>query len=263
RAARRATRVYATDEAMLHLKHAREAAEGLEDRAHLLDIDIQIGELCSIRGEYPQGIQALERALSMQPDARQAAVIHGEIGNLYTQMSDARGLQHLEIALAGLDPVTQAGRRAEALSRVGRFHHYQAEHRKSIEYYEQARAIAEPLEDVEALTWIYGYFAGAYQHLSRYQDSMGWARRAIVVGERKQNPFALSLGNEFMAEDLTVVSRFDEAMDYVRRNVEMARRMGSLDRLAWTTVPRCSVLHCTGALSEALEECDLGIELTE
>ena len=261
RAARRAMAVMATGEALTHLHRARDAAEALEDRERLMKIDEQLAEILSIRGEHAAGIQALERALAAGPTPAHAAEIHELIGELYTHISDPRAIQHLEIALAGLDPKTQAARRARALSSVGRLHHYKAEHRKAIEYYEQAREIAEPLDDVTALAWIYAYLAGGYQHLSLYRESMEWAKRCIALGERHKNPFVLALGNEFMAEDLSITTRIPESFEYIKKNVELARRIGSLDRLAWTCVPGSDNKLNLGDLPGAIEECERGIDL--
>jgi tRNA A-37 threonylcarbamoyl transferase component Bud32/tetratricopeptide (TPR) repeat protein len=263
RAARRAMKMVATDEALGHLRRARDSAEALEDRERLMEIDESIGDLYGMRGEFGLGIQAYERVLAAKPDPARRAIILGQIGELYTQWSDPRAMEYLNAALEALDPATQPAPRAKALAMIGRHYHYRAEHRKSIEYYEQARALAEPIDDPMALCFIYAYLAGAYQHMAKFPQSMEWAQRCIALGERHQNALITSFGNEFMAEDLGIISRLDESMGYVKKNIELARRIGSLDRMAWTALPAAFAHYMRGDLDKALAESDRGIELME
>jgi tetratricopeptide (TPR) repeat protein len=261
RAARRARGVIATEEALGHLRRARDSAEALEDRERLIEIDQSIGDLYSIRGEYAPGVEAYERALAAGPPPALRAVLLGQIGELYTRWSDPRAMEILNAALEALDPATQAAARAQALAMIGRLHHYRGEHSRAIEHYEQARVLAEPVDEPVSLAYIYAYFAGAYQHMARFQESMQWAKRCIALGERHRNALVTSLGNEFMAEDLAITSHFDESMEYVRKNIEIARRIGSLDRMAWTAIPAAAVSQGRGDLEQALAESDRGIEL--
>jgi eukaryotic-like serine/threonine-protein kinase len=261
RAADRAMMVFATTEALTHLRRARECADALSRHDRLIEIDERIGDVCNIRGEFTAATDAFERVLAGDAAAATRSRMRAKIGDVLTRLSDPRAMDILDAALAELDPASQANERAQVLGNIGRLHHYKGQHRTAIEFLKRGLAEAEPLDDPDTLTTIYGYLAGAYQHLPRLEESMAWARRSIDMGERLHNPVAIATGNEFMAEDLSFVGRSLEALDYAERNRALAKRIGSVDRLSWTALPIAIVRYNYGELHRALEEAQVGLDL--
>ena len=162
--------------------------------------------------------------------------------------------QLLQEAVAELDPAAQANALAHALALIGRYHHYRAEPRKALEYLERALSLALPQDDAVTLTDIYGYLAGAHQHLVQLDESDRFARAAIALGERKDFPSATALGSEFLAENAHGRGRWDDALRYALRDRDEGRKIGSLARVAWSGFPRTAALHATGRLAEARAE---------
>lgn len=259
RAAGRAVKVFATEEAILHLSRARECADSLSRPEAARDIDERLGDLLRLRGEFAEALKAYERALATGPEREKYARLRLRLGETYIALSDDRAMGHLNAALEELDAGTQAHLRGQAWAMIGRHHHYNAEHARAVETLERAVAEAESSAEPEDLAFIYGYMAGAYQHLARFTESMAWARRSIELGEQRGNLTAIALGNEFMAEDLCVMGRYAEARDYATKNLELARRMGSLDREAWVYQPLATCAHGFGEMQRAIDATDQGL----
>ena len=133
---------------------------------------------------------------------------------------------------------------------MGRYYHYRTEHRKSIEFLERARHLAEPLEDAGTLGAIYSFLAGAHQHLLTYDESDDWSRISIAFGERKKFPHAIANGYEFLAENARAVDigvrRLPTPSAIESSAQEWFARTGSLGRF-----PTVQALHGKGDLLAA------------
>jgi tetratricopeptide (TPR) repeat protein len=252
-AAERSSRMYAHEEALRFYDSARECAEELESRDDLRKIYEAVGNLHVFRGEPHVAVANYERALAFASTPEQRAVLHAHIGAAYTQVGDARGLDHLHASLEGLDHAGLVLEKANTLANIGRYHHYRAEHAKAVEFLQQARAIAEPVDDPWVLAHIYAYLAGAYQHMARYTESLEWARRCIAYGERSGFPIAVAMGNEFVAEDCIPLGRLTEALEAAERDRSEGERIGSQDRITWAMFCRGWTLFFMGDLPAADE----------
>jgi class 3 adenylate cyclase len=263
RAAEKAARLFAHDEALSHFgrAHACAAALNLSDR--LAAIEEAVGDVHLRRGDFDLAVASCQTALARALPADRQAALRFKIGRVYGQFADQRGLPFLHAALEELSPDTQRRELAEATAFVGRYHHYAAQHRQAIEVVERARRLAEPLDDAETLTPIYAYLAGAHQHLARFHESMEWARRCLALGERADHAPALALGHEFLAEDLAYLGRWEESLACSARSRDVSARIGAQARLAWAEHNRATALYGKGALAEAARASRLALPLAE
>ncbi len=252
-AARKTERLFAHDDALHYYEHARECAQALDQPDQLAAIDEGIADVYVERGEHPIAIEQYERALILTSDGEKRAALKSKIGSAYGQIGDARGLEFLQEALNELNPKTQQIQLAMTTALIGRYHHYRLEHSRAIEFLERAREIAEPLDDGPTLTLIYGYLAGAFQHLARFEQSMEWARRSIAYGESKNYPPAIATGYEFLAEDSFAMGYWKDAIAFAERDRQVGEKTGALDRIAWAEWSRSGGLAGLGQLSSALE----------
>ena len=181
-AAANARRIFAHDEALKYLEQARESAEALQRDDDLAAVDEQAGDVHDSRGTIPLAIERYAQALSRTHDPAARAALKVKVGTAYVPTGDPRGLALLTEAAAELDPATQTNTLAHAIALIGRYHHYRAEPHKALEYLERAIALALPQDDVATLTDVYGYLAGAHQHLIQYGESDRYARLCIALG---------------------------------------------------------------------------------
>jgi tetratricopeptide (TPR) repeat protein len=190
-------------------------------------------------------------------------VLKAKIGRVYGQFGSARGLPYLQEALAELDPMTQPNHVAEVAAVLGRYQHYAGRHGPAIELLERARAIAEPLDDPDTVSGIYGSLAGAYQHLLRLDDSLGWARRCIAYGEKKSYLPAVIRGHMFVAQNSTWLGQWTEALAAAAHQAELASRTGAEHRAAWAEHDRAVALYYSGDVAGAATAAREALRLAE
>ncbi|HJW91540.1 MAG TPA: AAA family ATPase, partial [Anaerolineales bacterium] len=263
RAARHAQQVYASDEALLYYRSAVECASGLNLDDQLVDIYCDIGDVYASIGLFSPSVDNFQRALDLATSTQVRAVLKSRIGAAYTAVGDLRGLEFLQTAERELDPQSQKSDLASNLMMQGRFYHYQARHAASIEYLQRARALAEDLNQINTIGQVYGYLAGAYQHLAQLDESMRWARASIELGERTNNPTAIATGIEFLAEDYSILSQWSQSLEYAERDREMGEQYGFQDRIAWAFLPRSFSHHGMGQLVLARQDARQGLALAE
>jgi class 3 adenylate cyclase/tetratricopeptide (TPR) repeat protein len=263
RAAAAAETVFAHDEALAYLEQARESAEALQRDDDIARIDERMGDIHVARGSVLPAIECYERALQAASSARARAALKLKVGNAFVPIGDPRGLVRLEEALAELDPLTQPAEVAFATALIGRYHHYGARHGKAIEFLERARDLAEPLADPTTIGNIYPYLAGAHQHVLAYAHSDHWANTAIELGRRHDRPEWIANGYEFLAENAASRGHWDDAIRYAALDEANGRKIGSLARVAWATLPRAQSLWGRGELEAACDALRTGLAASE
>ncbi|HZQ08556.1 MAG TPA: AAA family ATPase [Anaerolineae bacterium] len=263
RAADSAARVFAHDDARRFLDQAREAAEALNQPETLAQIEERRGDLYRAQGLMTDAIASYERALKRIAEGERRAILHVKIGEVYANIGDPRGLDYLQCALKELDPETNRLEYAQALAHLGRYHHYRTEHARAIQFLQQARALAEPLDDASTLTRIYTYLAGAYQHILEFDTSNEWARASMALGERHNSPGSIALGYEFLSENGFNRGHWQTALEYGERNHQIGEKIGALDRMGWADFSCATALYGMGELAKAREIANEGIELAE
>ena len=255
--------VYAHAEALRALEQARACATRMGWTEQLAAVYELMGDVYFIRGPMDAAVESYRRALELAgADPARAALLQSKIGRGYVAVGDARGLAPLHTALDALDDAQQ-GERALALAALGRYYHLRAEHERAIDYLERAWKLAEPLDNVPALGDIYGFLAGAYQHLLRFEDSMAWALAGIALGERTGYPMAMAAGYEYLAENAVNLGQWREALDYAAAGRAIAERIDSHTRRGWAEWGRAMALHNLGRLSAAVEAALAGYHQAE
>ena len=262
-AAEQAESLFAHEEALRHYERARACAEDLNLADQLAAIDEGIGDVYFRRGPFDRAVESYQRASASTANPDSRAALKFKIGRVYAQFSDQRGLEFLDTALAELNSSTQRKERAQATALLGRYQHYNGHHGTAIQLLEEALRLAEPLDDAETFKIIYQFLAGACYHMGRPEVSMEWARRCVELGERAQDPFGVAIGFEFLAENLNLLGKWREALDFSAREYEIAKQIGSEIRLAWVEFNRTSALHGRGELSAAAASARAGLTFAE
>jgi serine/threonine protein kinase/tetratricopeptide (TPR) repeat protein len=236
-----AEKIFAFEEAIAAYGRALECAESLGLQNELIALEEKIGNLSSVSGNQIAAFEHFERALTIAQDPLQRARLQCEAASALVINGDARGVELLHEALTVLDPGANPIETANALMVEGRFHHLAGRHRKAAELIEKAAALAEPRTEgtlsvfhASTLSTLYPYLAGAYQHMGRFADSNRWSQRAIEFGRKYQVPFAEALGNEFFGENSVHTGEWRKGLEYAGRERELATRLHSRERLAWT-----------------------------
>jgi predicted ATPase len=232
-AAEGARKLYAWDEALQFLATARECALGLDQPDEVARLDALIAATYGDEGQFRDAIAAYQRALEATTEPRQRARLKIQLGDMYTMIGDAQALAILTETIAELDPQTQRLELASAQAQLARHWHYAAQFTRAIELLDQARPVLEEIGDLHMLTRTLAHYAGAYQHLARFEESNAWADRLIQLGESRGYTFAAAVGHEYLAENANNCGRFERARDHGQLDRQLGERIGSLDRIGW------------------------------
>lgn len=262
-AARQAARIYAHDEALLYYARAAECAEGLGRPEQQAAIEEAAGDLYHRVGPFERAIEYYQRALERLDSPARRAELGAKIGATYTNIGDERGAAYLRANLETLDPLTQVEARARVLGMLGRFHHYHGQPEQAILYLEEARQLAEPLDNPDLVTDIYAYLTGAFQWSNDFDASNEWARRTLDYGRRHNFPHAMALGYEFLAENAFNTGQWRVALENAARDAEIGEKIGSHDRVGWSTLSCAYAYQGLGELSLSLAAANRGVELAQ
>jgi tetratricopeptide (TPR) repeat protein len=212
-----------------------------------------------------------ERALELTEDPLVRARLQSEVANSLVATGDPRGLEYVRQALSVLDPETNPMETAHVLGIEGRFHHLAGHHEKAAELLKRAAELVESEARAKTISTfaaatiptVFSWLAGAYEHLALFYDADVWAKRALDFGTAQNILFAQALGNEFLGEHAFNRGDHEAALQYAMREREIAAKLHSRERRAWTYLVTSMSYWYGGDWVHAEEEFREGIALSE
>ena len=240
-AAAEAIHVFAFDEAIAAYGRARDCAEALGLTEEQLEQEEAIGKAFMLHGDTILAAEHFERALELATDPATRVRLQCQAAASLVTIGDPRGNEYLQQALQVLDPTVDPLETANALSTEARFHHLAGRHKKAIELLLRACELVAPTAEGDSVSTfaapmiaqVYAYLAGAYQHYGLYTEADRWARRALEFGARHKILFAQATGYEFLGEDSVLTGNYEAGLEYAEREIEIANKLHSRERLAW------------------------------
>lgn len=269
-AATEAERIFAYDEAIAAYGHALECAEslGLEDEQ--LALEEATGNAAMASGDTLRAIEHFDRALQMARDPMDRVRIQCQAASSLVTTGDQRGLEYVQEALTVLDPTTHPMETANAMAIEGRFNHLAGRQHEAIEMLERAAALGTPEAEkrmtpfaASTMAMLLGFLAGSYQHMGRYADGNVWAWRAVEFGKTHGAPIAQALGYEFLGENAVGQGAWNEALEYAGYEREIAAKLHSRERQAWTYMVTSLCYVSLGQTEVAERELREGMALAE
>jgi tetratricopeptide (TPR) repeat protein/tRNA A37 threonylcarbamoyladenosine biosynthesis protein TsaE len=270
-AAHEAERVFAFDEAIAAYTRARDCAEALGLVDEQLAQDEAIGKAYMLHGETVLAGEHFERALALATEPAVRARLQLQAAASLVATGNQRGVEYVRQALEVLDPQLNPLETANALSIEGRFHHLAGRHRKALELLLRAVDLVEPTAAGETvssfaapmISQIYAFTAGAHQHFGLFADADRWAQHSLEFGKRHEILFAQAAGHEFAGEDAVHAGNFEFGLECAAKELEIANRMQSRERRAWTHFYAAQCYMHLDRLNEAEREFVDGVALAE
>jgi serine/threonine protein kinase/tetratricopeptide (TPR) repeat protein len=269
-AAIEAENIFAYDEAINAYCRAIECAESLGLKDEQLLLEEATGNAALASGDTLRATAHFDRALALAHEPRERARIQCQAASSLVTNGDPRGLDYVHQALEVLDAVKDPLETANALAIEGRFQHLAGRHREALELLEKAIAIASPAVEKEVtpfgaatLSTIFGFLAGAHQHLGRFADGNVWAQQAVDFGTSHNIPLAQAMGYEFLGENCMNAGDYNQALIYATREREIAARLHSRERHAWTYLVTSLSYMSLGQPEPAEQEFREGMALAE
>jgi ATP/maltotriose-dependent transcriptional regulator MalT len=160
---------------------------------------------------------------------------------------------------------------ARALAIEGRFNHLAGRSDKAITLLKQAAELVSAVLEQDTLTAfaamtisdVYAFIAGAYQHLGRFADGNVWAWRAVEFGKKHNVLLAQALGYEFLGENTVNQGDWQKSLEYAALEREIAARLHSRERQAWTYLVTSLSYMTSGDLVRAERELKEGLAPAE
>ena len=258
-----AAKVFAYTDSIRLYERARECVEALGRHDQLPEIDATMGHVATLMGEPLVAAEFYERALAATEDKAEALKLKCKIGEAYVLIGDTRALGFVEEVKAALDREAQPVEFARVMMIEGRFHHYHGRSREAATRLHQALEPAENSGDTTLLGWILGYLAGAYQHLTEFEESNRWAQRAIDLGLEMDSPGVEAIGHEFKMENAFMRGRWEECFEHADRHRILAEKSSSFDRMAWNCVGPTFARLGMGELERSIAAADAGLDLAD
>jgi tetratricopeptide (TPR) repeat protein len=268
RAGAEAERLFAYDEAIDAYARAIECAQTLSRDDEECTLEEAIGRVRLITGNIIPALENFERALSLTRDPGARARLQALAANSFVTLGDPRGLEYARAALEVLDPATQPFETAYTIGIQARFHHLAGRHSEAARLLQGAVECAEAAIGPDLTSFqganvaqLYAYLSGAYQHLALFDEADRWARRCIVFGRTHNVPLAEAVGYEFLGENAVGSGKWREGLEYAEREREVADRIHSRERWAWSCLYAGDCARLLGERERAERDYEAGIEL--
>lgn len=269
-AAVEAEKIFAYDETVAAYARALECAESLGLKDEQLLLEEAMGNASLASGDTLRATVHFDRALALAHDPQVRVRIQCQAASSLVTTGNQRGLDYVHEALQVLDPETSPMETANALAIEGRFQHLAGRHHEAIALLEKAVALAEPAFEKETnpfgaatISTTFGFLAGGHQHLGRFSDGNVWAWRSVEFGKTHGVPLAQALGYEFLGENSVNAGDWQKALEYASLEREIAARLHSRERQAWTYLVTALSYYLSGDLSTAERELREGMALAE
>ena len=270
-AAAEAERVFAFDEAIAAYGRALDCAEALGSVAEQLALEESLGKVYMLHGETALAGEHFEHALQHAEDPATRARLQCQAAASLVTIGDPRGIEYVRQALEVLDPETSPLETANALSTEARFHHLAGRHGQARELLLRAAELVKETAESESVSsfaapmiaQVYAYLAGVHQHYGLFEDADGWARQAVAFGTKHNVLFAQAAGTEFLGEDAVHQGDYEASLKFAEREIEIAERLHSRERRAWTHFFTGMARFALGETERAVQEFEHGIELGE
>jgi adenylate cyclase len=296
RAGERAKRLYANEEAILHLQRAAEiAGADTATSERVPEIQLSIADLQELVGAYDEAIELYSAVRDTTSDVRAWAGITSTLRKQgkykqalkmveeafsreelkdeditplwleqgYTLSAACRFDQAIEVLQAGIEaaPSERAPGVGRLLSQLARVETVEGRFQDAVAHGLEARAIFEEHEDHRGLTTTMRILGDSYRQLNRFDEAAEALVSGLELAERIGNVeeiggCLINLGIVNMQRN-----RLNEATASLRRAIDEFERIGHASgrALGYATLAE-TLVHC-GELDEALENCQKALDI--
>ncbi len=257
RAAERAERLFANEEAIIHLRRAEELASGPEASERLLDIRLDLGDLQELIGAYEDAQETYQRILERESDVRawrglsSVHRVRGEYHEAMRVLDDA--FSRPELASQDLRPLwLERGWNRTSAEAMG----------DAIAALREGLAVREDASDPMAGQLLIE-LARAESYAGSLHSALEHAQRALAIAQQHKDLRAETTALRVLGLVQQSLGQLEEAAASLRRDLELARRIGSVEAIGGALINLGLVERDRGNMAEAIV-CDRGaIEIFE
>jgi class 3 adenylate cyclase/tetratricopeptide (TPR) repeat protein len=256
-AGKAAAAVFAYSDAELHYRTAAELAKELERPAAESKALEELGRTLYYLTRLDEALTVLERAVSLYREAndqegelRSVALIGAVHGERLTRRD---GIARLEPVLASA-PDTPSGALVELQVELARLYFLESRYEETMPIAERATSMARTLGDERLLGQAQTRRASTLAGLGRAEEANVAYREAIALTEATGDLFTLGTALNNLTLEQERQGRVDESIATRRRQVEVARRLGTPGALSWVLFQEGMEDVARGQFAQALIE---------
>jgi adenylate cyclase len=248
RAGERAKRLFANEEAILHLQRASEIAQtdaALSDR--LPEIQLQVADLQELVGAYDDAAVLYAAVRDETNDVRAWAGIastfrrQGKYKDALAVIEDAFSREELK----GADTTALWLEQGWTLSVSGRFS-------QAVDVLEAGLAAASSRSSAVAAALLL-QLARAETVEGKFEEALGHGLEAVTVLEREADLRGLATAFRIVGNAYMRAGRLDEAAAALRRGLELAERVGNAEEIGGCLINLGLMEYERGSATEAIE----------
>ena len=245
RAGRRAARLFANEEAIVHLAHAAEVLDAVGQDARAGEVLLELADLHAVRGDYGTALDLYRRVTDELPSL---PAWLGEAAVLRRKGDYAAALEVVDEAIATVGPTAPAAaalwlERSWTCSVAGRLH-------------EATDAVRSGLEVVGADEVLRGRLLAQLAHVEdttgRYEAALEAAMRAQAAFEQGDHERGLLVALRIAGSVQRNLGDLDAAVVSLRQAVALAERTGTVEELAGALLNLGMVHLVRGELEEGI-----------
>lgn len=247
RAGRRAARMFANDEALIHLQHAADLARSDDNCGHFLDdVLLEIAALHELRGGYEDALRLYEQ---VRDSSDRVSAWRGIAATLRNQGDHAGALAALDAAFDRGFPREQLPElfleRGWILSREGRY--VDAE-----EVLQQGLEAAPGRKDA-VMGHVHLQLTRALAVKGELRDALKHALAGVLIFEDLDDHRAFSTGLRILGDTYRQLELLDDAATALRRGLELAQRSGNAEEIGGCLINLALVEQERGAIDAAAD----------
>jgi adenylate cyclase len=248
RAGRRAARMFANEEAIVHLARAADVLDGADDPTRSDEVLLELAELHAVRGDYDTALDLYRR---VRARLRSVPAWLGEAAVLRRKGDYAAAIELVDEAIAAVGPsATDAAslwlERSWTCSVAGRLH-------------EARSAVESGLATVGSDDVLRGRLLAQLAHVEdatgRYEEALDAATRAQAAFEQGEHERGLLVALRIAGSIQRHLGDLEAAVVSLRQAVALAERTGTVEELAGALLNLGMVHLVRGELDEGIR-CD-------
>ena len=219
----------------------RNAGEGAEANALAGQARLALkgaAERAAALGAWEQAIEFYRQAIEVTTDQAEAADLHERMARaLFLLVRYDEAIEAIQRARQLYRTVGDRPAEAIAIAYLAFWQQGSARPDEALKTLERAWSEFSDLEETEAGARLMVSFSGAYSGKNDAEESLRWAERAIIVGERLDLPEVVVRSLHLKGSGLIVLGRTLEGMLLLRGAGELAQAHGLLDaETRWRTL---------------------------
>lgn len=245
---------------------------GINDLRLAMLLKYEIGHIKMIKGEFDEAISILSGCLRyIEPGGTDNdKYLYVQIATDLAEAYANKGLldkcwEYLHDLPMVIDSITTKSMKNillyHYLGSLGLYYYYRQDYRKALDAYLKRLEISRNIDDPKYYIFTLIGVANLYEALSENERALNILMDLHSYLSKTDSIVKRALTESIIADTLTNLRRYSEAVKYIDKAIEVFERLGIYGRLAGAYMLKAYCMYKLGDLGETIRYCDNAIEL--